>query len=203
MDLLIATKNIYKVQEITSVLVDLPLRFLSLEDFPNITEVEENGKTHDDNSIKKAVTIARNIGYWTLADDSGLEVEALEGRPGIFSARYASTPEGRIAKVLSELENVPYERRKARFICVVTLSDPEGIYIVKKGICEGRILHYSQGTGGFGYDPIFLIPSLGKSMAELTMKEKNQSSHRGQAISQIKPVLEKIILQEAKSLKNL
>lgn len=189
MEIIIATKNNHKLDEMLSILKDVKINFKSLKDYPNIAEIKEDGKTFEENAIKKAVETAAISRLWTLGDDSGLVVDALNGAPGIFSSRYANTTEERIERVLKEMKDVPNEKRSARFVCCAVLSDPNGKYIIEKGICEGRILYGQRGNCGFGYDPIFYIENAMKSMAELSMNEKNIISHRGLAFAKLKPYL--------------
>jgi XTP/dITP diphosphohydrolase len=184
-DLLIATTNPGKLIEIRAVLKDLPFRLLSLRDLPGAPSVVEDGETFLENARKKAHGIARWSGKLTLADDSGLVVEALEGRPGIHSARYAgedATDEDNRQKLLREMEGVPEEKRGAAFVCVLVLATPEGEEWVTEGRIEGRIAMEPRGKGGFGYDPLFLVPSFGRTAAELAFEEKNRISHRGLAL---------------------
>jgi len=184
-DLLIATTNPGKLVEIREAFKDLPFRLLSLQDLSGAPAVVEDGATFLDNARKKAHELARWSGKPTLADDSGLVVDALGGRPGVHSARYAgekATDEENRLKILMEMEGVPDERRKATFVCVLVLADPSGEEIVTEGRVEGRITTRPKGNGGFGYDPLFLIPSLGKTTAKLSLYDKNRISHRGQAL---------------------
>jgi len=160
----------------------------SAKDFPSIPEVDEDRNTFEGNAAKKAHTFAKATGQWALADDSGLEVDALDGRPGVFSARYAPTEPERIQKLLGELTGVPDEKRTARFRCVLCLAFPDGAERFTSGTCEGRIGHGPRGTNGFGYDPVFELPG-GKTMAELTRDEKSALSHRGHAFRLMKDVL--------------
>jgi XTP/dITP diphosphohydrolase len=184
-DLLIATTNPGKLVEIRAALRDIPFRLLSLRDFTGAPPVIEDGVTFLDNARKKARELASWSGKLTLADDSGLVVDALEGRPGVHSARYAgenATDEDNRQKLLKEMTGVSEEKRGAAFICVLVVAHPDGREIVTEGRVVGRIALSPKGTGGFGYDPLFLIPSLGKTTAELPLEEKNRISHRGQAL---------------------
>lgn len=195
--LLIATGNAHKAEEIGAILRGLlsgfELRVLSLADFPGVAEAEETGATFLENAIIKAHHYARETGEIALADDSGLEIDALDGRPGVKSARYAETSEGRIARVLEEMRGVPPERRAARFVCVAALADPAGGALAREGRVEGRIAEAPRGAGGFGYDPIF-IPlaedersgsAAPRTLAEYSSEEKNGISHRGGALRAI------------------
>lgn len=163
------------------------------EYFPFLPDVEEDGKTFQENAIKKATILARACNTWAMADDSGLEVDALKGRPGIYSCRYAgpnATDEQNIKKVLSELQRVPKEKRKARFVCTIALAGPDQLFFVAEGHCEGFITEEPRGKNGFGYDPIFLVPDYNQTFAELSPTIKNKVSHRANALKQFK---EKII----------
>lgn len=182
--LLIATHNPGKIREYQSLLADLPLTVTSLEAEGIVVDVEESGSTFTENALLKACTFARLSGLWTWADDSGLEVDALQGAPGVYSARYAgpgASDRDRYLKLLDALRTVESERRTARFRCVVAICRPDGIAITTEGSVEGRILDAPRGEGGFGYDPVFYLPELGATMAELTRATKNRISHRGQA----------------------
>lgn len=191
--LVIATKNAGKVQEIVDALADLPFEVVSLQDYPDAPEVEETGASFAENAILKAVAYADFTGELTLADDSGLEVDALDGAPGVFSSRYAPTVPQRNAKLLDAMKNVPDDRRAARFRCVVAIVEPGGTARTCEDSVEGVVSREPAGTGGFGYDPIFYIPSLGKSMAELSFVEKNAISHRGKALKKARKLLTKNI----------
>lgn len=188
-DLLVATTNQGKFVEIAEALKDLPLRILSLRDFPGAPPVVEDGDTFLANARKKAHETARWSGQLTLADDSGIVVDALGGRPGVHSARYAgenATDEDNRRLLLEELSGVPDEKRGAAFVCVLVLAHPDGREMVAEGRIEGRITGEARGSNGFGYDPLFLIPSLGKTTAELPMTEKNALSHRGLALKALR-----------------
>lgn len=187
--LVIATKNAGKVQEIVDALADLPFEVVSLQDYPDAPEVEETGASFAENAILKAVAYADFTGELTLADDSGLEVDALDGAPGVFSSRYAPTVAERNAKLLDAMKDVPDERRAARFRCVVAIVEPGGTARTCEDSVEGVVSREPTGTGGFGYDPIFYIPSLGKSMAELSFAEKNAISHRGKTLKKARKLL--------------
>jgi XTP/dITP diphosphohydrolase len=183
--LIIASKNEGKVKEIRSLFTSLGFEVLSMKDIGLNVEVEEDQPDFAGNSFKKASEISKLIGEAVLADDSGLEVEALGGAPGVLSARYAgkdADDRKNNAKLLSQLEQVPEERRKARFRCVITLYYPDGRYLQTEGICPGRIGFNPVGEGGFGYDPLFILDGYNRAMAELTMEEKNEVSHRAIAL---------------------
>jgi len=191
-DLLIATRNPGKVREIAEVLAGVPVRLLSLADFPNAPDVPEAGATFEENARAKALAIARWSGQLTLADDSGLEIDALGGEPGVLSSRYAgpgaSDPD-RIAKVLRLMERVPDAERTARFRCAAALAAPDGRLEVVEGVVEGRIAREPRGAGGFGYDPIFVPEGEARTMAELAPGEKNRLSHRGRAFRALRPLI--------------
>ncbi|MBL4850249.1 MAG: RdgB/HAM1 family non-canonical purine NTP pyrophosphatase [Planctomycetes bacterium] len=189
--LVLGTQNKHKLTEIREILLDVPLRLNGLP--VGTPEAPEDQPTLEGNAVQKAVAYAGHVKTWVLADDTGLEVDALEGRPGVHSARYAgedcSDADNR-ALLLKELEGVPATRRKARFRCVVALCNPAGeVLATAEGVCEGMILEEARGEGGFGYDRIFRADSIGKTLAEITPDEKNRLSHRGAALKALKPRL--------------
>ncbi|MCA3012594.1 MAG: RdgB/HAM1 family non-canonical purine NTP pyrophosphatase [Myxococcaceae bacterium] len=190
-ELVFATTNRGKLVELEG-LVGARLSVRSLKDFPSLGEIAETADTFEGNAALKAVAVAAATGRWALADDSGLEVDALGGRPGVWSARYAPTDAERIAKLLSELEGVPAEARSARFVCALCLASPAGATVFRRGTCEGRIGVTPRGEHGFGYDPIFVLPS-GHTLAELTHEQKSGLSHRGQAFRAMQPALERLL----------
>jgi len=190
--LVVATGNPGKLREIRQTLGDLPVRVVGLRDLPPLDEPAETGDTFAANARDKATYYARATGHWCVADDSGLVVDALGGRPGVYSARYAAdrcdpdagrdvVDAANNAKLLDELADVPDERRTARFVCALALSDGETILIETDGTVEGRIARTERGSNGFGYDPLFHLPSRGVTTAELPPDAKNAISHRGQA----------------------
>jgi len=184
-ELVVATHNPHKVREIERLLSRLDARVLSLADYPEIPETPETGETFAENARMKAAAVARATGKWTLADDSGLEIDALGGRPGTRSRRFAgeqATDADRIAKVLDLMAEVADDRRTARFHCAVAIAEPSGAVHEVGGACEGRIASAARGSGGFGYDPIFLPAGESRTMAELSIDEKNAISHRGKAL---------------------
>ena len=185
--LLLGTRNPGKVIEITSILVDSGWSFSSLQDFPNVGEAEENFTTFAENAIAKAQFYASATGLCALADDSGLEVEALGGAPGVFSARYAgahASDADRRALLLSELAKTGDSNRRARFVAVVAIATPGGkILNLSEGICNGTITFAPRGAGGFGYDPLFISDGYNQTFAELPDTIKNQISHRARALS--------------------
>jgi XTP/dITP diphosphohydrolase len=191
-EVVIATRNPGKFREIKAILSSLPLKFLSLEDFPDIPEVVEDGATFAENAGKKAKTIADFTGRPAIADDSGLAVDALQGRPGVFSSRYAgegATDRERCQKLLEEMASIPEGKRQARFVCAMAVALPRGRMEVVEGECRGRVTSAPRGKRGFGYDPIFFVPQFGKTMAELEPEEKNRISHRGRALEKLKALL--------------
>lgn len=187
--LLVATKNPGKVREIQAVLSDLPVEIVTLEQYPEAPEVEEAGATFLENAVAKAVAYARFSGLLSLADDSGLEVDALDGAPGVFSKRFGSCDPERIAKILELMRDVPDEKRTARFRCVVAVASPDGRVETCEATLEGFIAREPRGTNGFGYDPIMYVPELGKHVAELSLEEKNAISHRGKALIKARELL--------------
>jgi len=191
-EIVIATRNPGKFREITAILKSPLIKFLSLLDFPKIPEIIEDGATFAENAQKKAMIISELTGRFALADDSGLCVEALQGKPGIFSSRFAgenATDEERCQKLLKQMEGIPLTKRKAAFVCAIAIASPRGKVQAVEGKCSGLISFSPRGTHGFGFDPIFLLPKLGKTMAELTPEEKNKISHRARALRKIKKIL--------------
>jgi len=190
--LLVASHNRRKVVEIKPLLDGLGLEIGDLTQWPDIPEIEETGATFAQNALLKARYYHEQTGLLVMADDSGLEVAALDGSPGIRSARYAGAEASdaqRIAKLLQALEEIPDEKRMARFVCVVALVGPNQLEKTFTGVCEGRIARQPMGEGGFGYDPIFIYPPLGKTFAQLTPEEKSAVSHRGRAVEQLRQFL--------------
>jgi len=185
--LLLATSNEGKVREYKHMLKDLPFELVSLTELGIKTEVDEVGESLEDNAILKATTLARESRLLVLADDSGLEVDVLGGEPGRLSARYAgegASDKDRVSYLLARLKDVPEEKRSARFRCVIAIAQPDDEVELCSGECEGVITLEPRGEEGFGYDPIFYLPGLGKTMAELSLEEKNRVSHRGRAARQ-------------------
>lgn len=182
--LLLATNNQGKVREYRELLVDVCLELVTPAAEGLELAVEETGTSFEENACLKARAFAASSNLLTLADDSGLEVDALNGEPGVFSARYAgenATDAGRVEFLLSRLKSVPWEKRTARFRCIIGLAEPGGQIDICSGECPGLITFAPAGDLGFGYDPIFFLPDFGKTMAELTPQEKNRISHRGRA----------------------
>jgi XTP/dITP diphosphohydrolase len=188
MKLVVATGNKGKLKEIRRLLEPLAIEVVGLDQFPELPEIVEDGDSFKANARKKAETVARYSRCLTLADDSGLEVDALQGRPGIYSARYAgedATDRKNNEKLLNDLRTVPAGKRQAAFICAMALCTPEGECRFFSGLLSGIILEQPSGDGGFGYDPLFWIPEHEKTAAELSLDVKNQISHRGQALRQV------------------
>ena len=186
--IVVGKRNSGKVREIQTALADLPFAVVGLPE-TDIPDVEETGTTFQENAILKARHYCQFTGEYCLADDSGLEVDALDGEPGVYSARYAgldSTDAANNEKLLTVLKDVPPSGRTARFRSVLVLVGPDGSLLLVDGVCEGVILDEARGTGGFGYDPLFYMPSQGKTMAEMTIEEKNRISHRGNALNAFK-----------------
>ena len=193
--MLLATRNAHKAEEIGRITRGLGIEWVHLGAFPDIPEVEEDGATLEDNAAKKAVLPARASGLWTLADDSGLEVEVLGGQPGVRSARYAGDGcdyDANNVKLLEALKGTPAADRRAAFRCVMALASPEGRVILEQGKVDGVIADAPRGRGGFGYDPLFLLPEEGKTFAELSSEEKNRISHRFRALDAMRPHLEQV-----------
>ncbi|MFQ5996453.1 MAG: XTP/dITP diphosphatase [Dehalococcoidales bacterium] len=193
--LLLATNNQAKVQEYKSLLSDLPYELVTLTEQGITVAVNEVGESLEENARLKATALAAESQLLTLADDSGLEVDALGGEPGRLSARYAgenASDRERVSYLLARLNGVPQEKRTARFRCIIALATPDGKVEFCSGECRGLITFAPRGEHGFGYDPVFYLPELNKTMAELPLAQKNQVSHRGQAARQVYQVLEKI-----------
>jgi len=188
-ELVFATSNLGKLAELTDLLGGA-VRVRSAADFPQVVPPEEDGATFEENARKKALHYARATSLPALADDSGLCVDALGGRPGVHSARYApGTDADRYRALLLELDAVPVDRRGAAFRCALCLAFPDGRTVVEEGDCPGRIARAPCGEGGFGYDPVFVVSELGRTMAELTRAEKSRVSHRGRAFARMRPHL--------------
>jgi XTP/dITP diphosphohydrolase len=195
-ELLVATKNKGKMREIRELLKDFNLKITSLEDYPDIPSIEEDGKTFAQNAIKKAVTVAMYTKKLTLGEDSGLEVKALGNRPGIYSARYSgenATDQKNNAKLLRELRGVPLKKRQARYRCFAALVDGEKIIDVVSGSCEGLIALRSSGKNGFGYDPFFYLPQYKMTFGKLDPSIKAKISHRAKAFKEIQKILSRIL----------
>jgi XTP/dITP diphosphohydrolase len=186
--IILATRNKGKVAELSGGLEDFGLTVKGLSDFPEVGEVEETGTTFYENSLKKAREVAERTGLVAVADDSGLEVDALDGSPGVYSARYAgenADDDANNEKLLRELSEVPEHERTARFKCVMTACAPNGETLITEGAWEGRIALEPRGEKGFGYDPLFLDPDAGKTAAQMDREAKNARSHRGKALRRL------------------
>lgn len=200
--ILVASTNPGKLAELRAML-DAEVEWVSLAEFPNLGEVIEDGATFAENARKKALEYAAATGLWTIADDSGLVIDALGGEPGVKSARYSGEkPEAgqrtlldhrNMAKVLKLMKDIPKEQRTARFVCRLCLASREKVLIETEGTVEGLITTEEIGENGFGYDPIFFIPELGRTVAQLEAEEKNSISHRGNAIRKLKPLLDGLL----------
>ena len=187
-----ATTNEGKVKEIKEILAGFPIEVVSMKEMNITADIEENGATFEENSLIKARAVSKFTGLPALADDSGLEVDYLNGEPGIYSARYLGRDTDYDYKnnyIIDKLKEAKGEERSARFVCVISLVLPDGREFVKKGVMEGRIGYEIKGENGFGYDPIFFLPEYGKTSAEISAEEKNKISHRGKALSAMKELI--------------
>ena len=194
--IVLASRNEKKLRELRALLADAPVQVLSLADFPDAPEVEETGATFAENAEIKARAAALATGLVALADDSGLEVDALDGRPGVLSNRFAGPDASDLDKcllVLDMMKEVPDDRRSARFRAAVAIASPDRSLWIVEGACGGVIAREPRGEHGFGYDPIFFLPEFGRTMAELTPDEKNSISHRGKALRKAKDVLVSLV----------
>ena len=190
--IIIATKNKGKIKEVKSILHEFEI--ISMEEACVAVEVIEDGKTFTENAIKKATEISKITGKITMADDSGLEIDFLDKKPGVYSARYLGENTPYIEKnnhILHLMENVPEQKRSARFVCAIATAFPNGKIVTTQSTIEGLIAHEIKGENGFGYDPIFFVPEKGKTTAELSPEEKNAISHRGKALKKMKELLAK------------
>lgn len=196
MKLLIATRNRHKFGEISAILAVPGLQFLNPNDFPDLPEVIEDGVTFEANARKKALCLAQASGRWTLADDSGLEVEALQGAPGVYSARYAGVPSNDEANNCTLLRNLTgITHRNAQFRCVIALAGPDHTIRTVEGICPGTVLNAPRGAQGFGYDPLFVPCGHSRTFAELDASVKNTISHRAQALRKARTEWDAILTQ--------
>lgn len=198
--LLVATHNKGKIGELADMMRDLAIEWLTLDDAGVTFEVEETGRTFYENAVLKATAYAAATGLLTLADDSGLEVDALGGQPGVYTARYGGpglTSVERYTLLLQNMAGVPWPERAARFKCAVVLANGQGLVGEAEGVCEGLIGWVPAGTGGFGYDPIFYLPNHQQTMAQLPAATKHQISHRGRAIAAIAPLLKQQLISPA------
>ena len=193
MEVIVATRNKGKLREFRDALKGLNLRIYGLSDFSDVPEIEEDGQSFTENALKKARFYSSYFGKLTLADDSGLEVASLKGEPGVHSARYAgerASSQENNQKLLEEMQGVPISKRGARFRCIVAVRSPGGREVLAEGSCTGRIGFKEKGRKGFGYDPLFILPRAGRTMAELSLEEKNRISHRGKALRKIRKVIQ-------------
>jgi len=195
--LVLGTRNKKKCQEIHEILGDLPLELRDLTHYPQAPEVVEDGETFEANARKKAAELAKALGEWVLGEDSGLVVPTLNGRPGVHSARYAGKQgddAANNARLLAELAPLPDDRRAAYYICTAAVSDPTGkVHAVVDGRCHGVIIKEERGTGGFGYDPLFLIPEYHQTFGELSARVKHALSHRARALAKLRPFLHHLL----------
>ena len=192
--MIIATRNKGKISEIREALNGLGLRIYALSDFPNVPNIEEDGKNFTENALKKARFYSKYFEMMTVADDSGLEVDSLKGLPGIYSARYAgegASSQANNQKLLREMQGVPISKRGARFKCIIAMESPDGKEAIIEGSCKRSIGFREKGRRGFGYDPLFILPTYGKTMAQLSLEEKNKISHRGKALRKIRKIIKK------------
>ncbi len=191
--IVLASRNQKKAREVAEILAPAGFRVIPVTEFPAVPEVEEDGLTFAANAAKKASEVARHLGQWVIGEDSGLQVDALNGGPGIYSARYSgegATDEKNNQKLMAELINVPEEKRGAGYLCSVALSSPAGdIRVACEGTCRGRILREANGAGGFGYDPYFLIPEYHLTFGQLSSVVKHRLSHRARAFAKFVPLL--------------
>jgi XTP/dITP diphosphohydrolase len=199
--LVVGTRNPKKREEILEILGDPGVELRDLTSWPDAPDVVEDGATFVDNARKKAVELARHLRQWVLGEDSGLVVPGLNGRPGVYSARYAGKQgddAANNARLLAELAPLPEDRRAAYYVCTAALADPEGeVRAVVEGRCHGVITREPRGTGGFGYDPLFLIPEYHRTFGELSPRVKHALSHRGRALAQLRPVIRRLLLAAA------
>ncbi|MBI1914753.1 MAG: RdgB/HAM1 family non-canonical purine NTP pyrophosphatase [Planctomycetes bacterium] len=194
--LVVGTRNSKKRGEILEILGDLPIDVRDLTAWPDAPEVVEDGTTFEENARKKAVELARHLNHWVLGEDSGLMVPALNGRPGVYSARYAGKQgdAANNARLLAELALLPDDRRAASYVCSVVVADPSGaVRATAEGRCHGVVTHEPRGTGGFGYDPLFLIPEYHRTFGELSARVKHALSHRGRALARLRPALRRLL----------
>lgn len=195
--IILATKNKGKIREVKAMLEDLNMEILSLNDYKNLPEVKEDGKSFSENALKKAKIVSEHTGEMVLSDDSGLEVEYLGGEPGVYSARYSgddATDSSNIKKLLERLEGVSIEKRNASFRCVLVLYRPDGKYWEFEGSLHGIINDKPVGNGGFGYDPVFFLPELGLTVAQLPPDMKNKISHRARAVDKFKEAYKRKVI---------
>ena len=192
LEIFLATKNNGKIEEIKEYLKKIKIKVISLNDFPNFPTTKEDGKNYRENAIKKAIEGFNYTNKICLADDSGLEIDFLNGEPGLYSSRWGKTDEEKIDKVLRLMEGVPQDKRSAKFVCVLALVLPNGKQYITKEECKGEISFSPKGEYGFGYNPIFFVPEYNKTFAELGSEVKNQISHRGKALKKMTKILEEM-----------
>ncbi len=191
-EIIIATHNPGKLREMQALLAPLGFKILSLKDFPDAPNVLEDGATFAENAAKKAKAVARMTARPAIADDSGLVVKALGGRPGVFTSRFAgerTSDRDKCKRLLEEMAGIPEEEREAAFVCAIAAAHPRGEAEIVEGECRGRITSSPRGENGFGFDPVFFIPELGKTLAEIEPEVKNQVSHRGRALRKLIQIL--------------
>jgi XTP/dITP diphosphohydrolase len=199
--IVLGSRNPGKLRELAAILGDLPVELCGLDVYPSAHAPEETGESFAENARAKALGLAEQLGTWVLADDSGLCVDALDGRPGVHSARYAG-PEAsdadKVAKLLGELGEIDVLHRGARFVCALALASPEGVLLEVEQACRGRITRHPHGENGFGYDPVFLYPDFGATFAEVSAEAKNKVSHRGKALRALAERLSELLAAQAK-----
>jgi len=199
--IVLGSSNPGKLRECQAALARFPVELRGLDACPGVAPPEETGATFAENARLKALALAQGLGSWVLADDSGLCVDALDGRPGVLSARYggpgATDPE-KVARLLEELRDVDVPHRGARFVCALALASPEGLLLEVEEACEGRITRHPRGKNGFGYDPVFLYPDFGATFAEVSTEAKNKVSHRGRALQALAERLTELLAARAK-----
>ena len=195
--LVLGTRNRKKRDELADLLRDLPLEIVDLSSYPDAPEIEETGSTFEENARLKASGVARALKEWVLAEDSGLVVPALDGRPGVYSARYAGKQgddEANNQRLLTEIGPLSDEKRAAYYICVAALANPDGeVIAITDGRCHGTIIQERRGTGGFGYDPLFLVREYHRTFGELSLRVKQALSHRGRAVVKMRPEFRKVL----------
>ena len=195
--IVVASRNLKKTGELRELLKPLDVTVISVVDCPGVPEVEEDGSTFAENAAKKACQTARHVGHWTIGEDSGLEVAALRGAPGVYSARYSgpgATDASNNARLIRDLDGLPAERRGARYVCHIAVADPEGrLRCSLERYCRGRITTEPRGENGFGYDPYFLIPEYHRTFGELSPLVKCQLSHRARAMQALRPALQGLL----------
>jgi XTP/dITP diphosphohydrolase len=200
-DVVLATRNRHKGAELAELLADLPFRIRTMDEFPDVPDVVEDGETCEANAVKKARAVSDATGLLAVADDTGLEVDALGGRPGVYAARYAgmqATYEDNWKKLLREMTGVPRDRRTAHFVTVAAVASPSDVVAVTTGRLDGLIAEEPVGERGFGYDPVFYVPELGKTLAELSGEEKNRISHRAKAFAQVRELLQNMLRSQCR-----